>query len=291
MLKLAIPKGSLEERTFWIFEEAGLKILRNSERSYAFLVNDPRISEVMMLRPQEIPEYVESGDFDIGITGYDWIMERGAEIVQVADLAYSKQSWNKVKIVLATCENNLIKKPENIPSGARVFTEYPKLTASYFRLIGKKMDIKLSYGATEGKVPRLASYLVDITETGKTLKANGKKIISVILESTTLLIANRKFWKDPVKKQAMEEIADLLLRIVRAQNKMLIKFNVSARDLQKIVAYVPAADEPTIAKLSSNDKYAVETVVPKDRLAEIITQIRTMGARDILELEIKGLAP
>lgn len=291
MLKLAIPKGSLEKKTFWIFEKAGLQIRRGGERNYSLTIDDLRISEVILLRPQEIPEYIASGDFDIGITGLDWVVERGLKVIKVADLRYSRQGWNKVKIVLASDNSDLVKKVGDISEGSRVFTEYPNITHRFFNKTGKKMSIKLSYGATEGKVPRLARYFVDITETGKTLEANGKKILAIIMESSTYFIANSKAWQDPIKRQMINEIRDLLFRIVLVQDKILIKFNVDAGNLDKVIGRIPAMEEPTVSKLSSGKKYAVESVVPQSQLNTLITDLKKLGAKDILEIELKGLIP
>jgi ATP phosphoribosyltransferase len=292
MLKLLIPKGSLEEKTFWIFDQAGIKIRKISERGYDLAINDKRIASVMMLRPQEIPEYVASGDFDFGITGLDWVVERGVKIVKVADLKYSRQGWNKVKVILATDGKNPVEKKSEIKSDARIVTEYPNITKKYFQSIGKKnVRIKFSYGATEGKVPKLADYFVDITETGQTLRANGNKILDVLLESSTYLIAGQSVWRNKEKKQAILEIAELLMRVVRAQDKILIKFNISSAKLKSILKYVPALESPTIARLAGGEKYAVETVAPKCSLSNLITDLRKNGATNILEMEIKGLIP
>ena len=177
MLRLAIPKGSLEEGTFRLFEQADLPIRRKNGRDYNLFIKDPRVSEAMMLRPQEIATYIDEGEFDLGITGRDWIVETKSVVVEVADLVFSRGGWRKVMIVLATNQENPVKDVSEIEPDARVVTEYPRITKRFFQRLGKgRVRIRLSYGATEVKVPRLADYLVDVTETGATLVSNGKKI-------------------------------------------------------------------------------------------------------------------
>jgi len=223
MLKLVIPNGSLGKGVLNVFKRANLPIIRRSVRDYNGWINDPRIVEVMILRPQEIPEYVDDGAFDLGVTGLDWIMERAKNVTIVDDLKFAKRSWNKVKIVLACQSDNPINSAEEVPNRSRVVTEYPQLTKRFFRNLGIQVSIKLSYGATEPKVPKIADYLVDVTETGETLTAHNKKIIAVLLESSTKLIANPKSYKDPAKKQAMHEINSLLQGVIYAQSASLIK--------------------------------------------------------------------
>lgn len=298
MLRLAIPKGSLEEGTFKIFEQANLPIKRDNERGYNLFIDDPRISEAIMLRPQEIPKYIEESEFDLGITGYDWIVETEAAIKEVADLQFSKQGWRKVKIVLATDTNNPINDIEEIRVNSRVVTEYPRLTRRYFKSIGKgKVSIRGSYGATEVKVPRLADYLVDVTETGETLKRHGKKVLAVILESSTKLIANLESWQDQQKRQAIEEIVTLLTGVVKAQDKVLIKMNVSAKNIESVINYLPSLRTPTISPLWAgsnglNEEWLmIETVVNESKLNIVIPKIKELGARDILEINISKMIP
>ncbi len=298
MLRLTVPKGSLENGTFELFKRADLPIMRSDERDYSLKINDPRIVETVLLRPQEIPRYVEEGEFDIGISGLDWIIETQSTVKEVADLKFSKQGWSAVEVVLATYESNPVERVEEIDPRARVVTEYPRLTKRFFRQNGKrKVSIRLSHGATEVKVPRLADYLVDVTETGTTLKRNGKKIIEVILKSSTKLIANVESWKDESKRKAIEEIAALLKGVIAAQDKALIKMNVPKAKIKELVDYLPALRAPTISPFYSNKFYnggewmMIETVVEKNLLNVIIPEVKARGAKDILEINISKMIP
>lgn len=291
MLRIAIPKGSLEEGTFKLFEQAGLPIIRIDSRSYTLRIDDPRIEEALLLRPQEIAKYVADGEFELGITGSDWIVETEANVQRVMDLRFSKKGWGNVKIVLATNESNPIDDPKDISGTARVVTEYSRMTRRYFKKFGLgKVSIRPSYGATEVKVPRLADYLVDITETGETLKRNGKKILDVIMESSTQLITYPQALKDPFKRKAIEEIATLLKGAIEAQGRVLLKMNVLANNLEEVVAALPSLRAPSLSKLfmpkSEEEWFALETVVLKSQLNIIIPQIKDLGARDILEIDV-----
>jgi len=192
MLNLVLPKGSLEEQTLRLFEQADLPVRRSSDREYNVTISDPRIARVKVLRPQEIGMYLQKGYFDLGITGLDWIVESGADVVRVMDMAYNKQGVGApVKIVLAVSKDSGIDRPEQMPAGSRISTEYPNITRRYFEQLGIPVEIHLSYGATEAKVPEIADAVVEITETGSTLRKNGMQIIAVLLESSTQLAANR----------------------------------------------------------------------------------------------------
>ena len=304
MLRLVIPKGSLEAGTFKLFEQANLPIIREDDRSYNFFIDDQRISEVVMLRPQEIPKYIEEGEFDLGVVGSDWISESGAEVKEILDLWFSKQSRRKVRIILAADEGDPIDDVKRIRPNARVATEYPRLTENYFRNIGVPVKILYSYGATEAKVPRLADYLVDVTETGETLEKNNKKIIAIIMESSTKLISNLELWQlgknekeeqeRNVKRKAIEEIAMLLLGAIQARGKVLIKMNVQSSNVEKVIANLPSLKAPTISPLYSKDPsgekwFMVETVVDESQLNIIIPKIKEAGAIDILELDISKM--
>lgn len=297
MLRIAIPKGSLEEGTFRLFEEANLQIRRKDSRDYKLVIRDPRISEAIMLRPQEIASYISEGEFDLGITGRDWVVETESAIKEIADLKFSRGGLGNVKIVLATDNSNPVDDVLEIKPNARVVTEYPKITRRYFRKLGKgKIRLRMSYGATEVKVPRLADYLVDVTETGTTLLANGKKILDVILESSTLLVANLESWDNPEKRQAMEEISELLLGVVRARDKVLIKMNVPESRLNSLLLYLPSLRSPTFSQLYSADDsqekwYMIETILEKPKLNIIIPEIKKMGAKDILEVDVSKVIP
>src|ERR687895_458510 len=226
MLKLVIPKGSLERATFELFEAADLKVWRGSERDYRGRVDDPRIDSVAVLRPQEIPTYVEDGFFDVGVTGEDWIAETGADVVKVTALEYSKQTDRPVKVVLAVPKESGITEPQQIKPDSRISTELPNLTKAYFEKLGIPVRIFLSYGATEAKVPEIVDAIVDLTETGSTLRRNGMEIVDVLLESHTRLIANNEVFLDPSKRRAVEEIRMLLHGAIDARGRVLVKLNV-----------------------------------------------------------------
>ena len=296
-LRLAIPNGSLEEGTFKLFQEAGLPIQRRGERDYNLKINDPRICETFILRPKEIAEYVSEGEFDFGITGFDWVMETGAMITEIADLQFSRGGFKKVKIVLATNNDNPVEDPKDIRGDARIATEYPQITRRYFKSLNKgKVKIRTSSGATEIKVPRLADYLVDVTETGVTLQANGKKILATILESSTKFIANKESWKDLEKRKSIQEIADVLMGVIIARNRILLKMNVMEENLRVLISKLPAMKYPTISPLIQVNNevkkmFAVETIIEKSSLNEILPQIRKAGATDIMEIGLEKIIP
>ena len=285
MLDIAIPKGSLEEQTLLLFKQADLEI-RKTDREYNPAIKDPRIKKVKILRPQEIPKYIEEGYFDLGISGKDWVIESGADVIELADMFYSKQGEGIVKIVVAVPDKQDIKSAKDIKPGSRVSTEYPKLTKKFFDDLGIPVDIRYSYGATEAKVPELVDVIVDLTETGSTLRKNGLKIVDTILESNTKLIANKKSWKDPVKKKEIEEVRILLLAVLEARGKVYILMNVPEDKLDGIVSSLPAMKKPTVSKLYKSDYYAVGTVVSKSEINILIPKLRALGAEDILEMDI-----
>src|ERR687896_685669 len=261
MLKLVIPKGSLERATFELFEAADLKVWRGSERDYRGRVDDPRIDSVAVLRPQEIPTYVEDGFFDVGVTGEDWIAETGADVVKVTALEYSKQTDVPVRIVLAVPRDAGIRSPEEIRPGSRISTELPNITRTYFEKLGIPVRIFLSYGATEAKVPEIVDAIVDLTETGSTLRRNGMEIVDVLLESRTQLIANRAAFDDASKRRAIDEITILLKGAIDARGRVLVKLNVDAGRLDAVVAMLPAMRAPTVSELAQPGFFAIETVV------------------------------
>jgi ATP phosphoribosyltransferase len=291
MLKLVVPKGSLERATFELFEAADLKIVRASEREYRGSVDDPRIISVAVLRPQEIPTYVEDGFFDLGVTGEDWITETGANVVKMTALEYSKQTDLPVKLVLAVPRDAGITSPEQIKPDARISTEFPNITKAYFEKLGIPVHIFLSYGATEAKVPEIVDAIVDLTETGSTLRRNGMEIVDVLLESRTQLIANPAAHEDSDKRRAMEELMILLRGAVDARGKVLVKLNVHRDDLERVVALLPAMRAPTVSQLSEEGYVAVETIVPKAQINTLIPQLKSSGASDIIELPVTKIVP
>lgn len=288
MLRLAIPKGSLEEQTLLLFRQADLEVKRGF-RDYNPTINDPRIGKVKILRPQEIPQYVEEGYFDLGISGWDWINESGADVEVIADMPYSKQGSGKVKLVVAVGEDSDIEKPEDIKPNSRVTTEFPILTKKYFEELGIPVEIHFSYGASEAKVPELMDVVIDLTETGETLRKNRLKIIGTILESSTKLLANKDSWKDPEKRKAMEEIKTLLLGVLEARGKVLLSMNVSEEKLEDLIKILPAMKNPTVSKLYNSGYYALETVASKEDVNVLIPKLKEAGAEDILEMNIQKI--
>jgi ATP phosphoribosyltransferase len=291
MLKLVLPKGSLEQATLELFEAADLKVLRASEREYRGRIEDPRIDSVMILRPQEIPTYVEDGFFDLGVTGEDWIAETGADVVAVTALKYSKQTDLPVKVVLAAPSDSGITAPEQIKPDSRISTEFPNLTRAYFEKLGIPVRIFLSYGATEAKVPDIVDAIVDLTETGSTLRRHGMEIVDVLMQSRTHLIANKRAYEDPDKKQAIDELTILLRGAVDARGRVLVKLNVDKEHLEEVIALLPAMRAPTVSQLAESGFYAVETVVEKSRINTLIPKLKARGAEDIVELPITKIVP
>ncbi len=291
MLRLVLPKGSLERATMDVFEAADLTVSRSSEVDYRATVNDHRISEVRILRPQEIPRYVADGLFDIGITGRDWVEETGAEVVSLGELRYSKATSKPIKVVLAVAAGSPWQSARDLPDGARVSTEYPRLTERFLRANGVEADVVLSYGATEAKVPEIADAVVEITETGRALRAAGLRILDTVLVSYTELIANPSASRDPERRKAMDDINTLLQGALQARGRVLVKLNVGATDLDRVISLLPAMRSPTVAELFGGGSYAVETVVPKDSINRLIPELKDAGASDIIELPISKIVP
>jgi ATP phosphoribosyltransferase len=291
MLDLVVPKGSLERATFDLFEAADLRIHRTSDREYRGAVEDPRISSVMVLRPQEIPTYVQDGHFDIGVTGEDWVAETGAEVVKVTPLEYSKASDRPVKVVLAVPREAGITSPDQIRPDSRISTEYPNLTSRYFERLGIPVRVYLSYGATEAKVPAIVDAIVDITETGTTLRRNGMEILDVVLESHTHLIANQRAFEDGAKRTAIEELTILLRGAVDARGRVLVKLNVDEAHIDEVVRLLPAMRAPTVSPLAGGGYFAVETIVPKNQINVLIPKLKALGAEDIVELPVTKIVP
>ncbi|MCU0637385.1 MAG: ATP phosphoribosyltransferase [Methanothrix sp.] len=288
MIDIAIPKGSLQNQTLQLFEQAGLEVKR-TEREYNARIEDPRIGKVKILRPQEIPGYVAKGYFDLGISGTDWIMESGAVVARVADLNYGKQGPGIVKLVVAVPESQDIQSAREIPPGSRVSTEYPNLTQAFFLNLGIPVDIQFSFGATEAKVPELTDVVVDLTETGSTLKKNGLKIIDVMLKSTSELIANKRSWADPQKREDITAVQTLLSAVLTAKQKVLLKMNVPEGSMNCVMSMLPSMKNPTISKLYNSGYYAVETVVDRSAVNLLIPQLKKSGAEDILEIAISKI--
>ncbi|MBI4729164.1 MAG: ATP phosphoribosyltransferase [Acidobacteria bacterium] len=286
MLKLVIPKGSLEQQTLSLLEAADLALRRSGDRDYHGTIDDPRIERVSILRPQEIPRYVAEGFFDLGVTGRDWVEETGSEVEVLAELPYAKRGSGSVKIVLAVSGDSGIERADQVPAGSRISTEYPNLTRRLFERLGIPVRVFLSYGATEAKVPEIVDAIVDVTETGSTLRRHGMRIIETLLESRTLLIANREAAADPSRRRAMEDVRTLLLGALEARRRVLVKLNVAEASLAGVLEVLPAMKAPTVSKLAGDGGYAVETVVEKSRINTLIPELKARGASDIVELPI-----
>jgi len=269
-----------------LFEDADLGVSRGSDVDYRGSVDDPRIDEVRILRPQEIPHYVAEGLFDLGITGRDWIEETGREVVSLGQLHYSKATARPVRVVLAVSGDSAVERVEDLPPGLRVSTEYPELTRRYFEKHGVEAEIRLSYGATEAKVPEIADAVVEITETGRALRAAGLRILDTMLVSFTELIANPTAHDDPAKRHAMGQLHTLLQGSLEARGKVLVKLNVAATDLDAVIALLPALKAPTMSKLFGAEAYALETVVPKAEINILIPALKDAGASDIIEVPL-----
>ncbi|MEY2406618.1 MAG: phosphoribosyltransferase [Acidimicrobiaceae bacterium] len=289
MLKLVLPKGSLEKATLELFEAADLGVSRSSTVDYKASIDDPRIDEVRILRPQEIPRYVAEGVFDLGVTGRDWIEETASDVVSLGELHYSKATARPVRIVVAVPADSPYERVDDLPQGLRVSSEYPDLTRRFFEKKGIDADIRLSYGATEAKVPDIVDCIVDITETGRALRAAGLKIIETILTSYTELIANPISHQDPEKAHAMDQLMTLLQGTLEARGKVLVKLNVSERDLDTVIELLPSMKSPTVSKLFGEGGYAVETVVPKNTINTLIPALKDAGASDIIELPLSKI--
>src|SRR4051812_30862073 len=286
MLRLVLPKGSLERQTLELFEAADLQVSRSSSVAYQATIDDPRVEGVAILRPQEIPRYVAQGLFDVGITGRDWIEETSSEVVTLTELHYSKATARPIRMVLAVAGDAAHGSVEELPRGVRVHTEYPELTRRFLEKHGVDAEISLSYGATEAKIPEIADAVVEITETGRALRAAGLTVLDTILVSYTELIANPTAHGDTEKRKAMEQLQTLLLGALEARGRVLVKLNVDEANLQAVIDLLPAMKSPTVSKLYGEDGYAVETVVAKSDINVLIPELKDHGATGILELPI-----
>lgn len=291
MLKLVLPKGSLEKATLQLFDEADLPVKRSSDVDYKATIGDPRISDVRILRPQEIPGYVMDGLFDMGIAGRDWIEETSSDVVSLGEMKYSKATAQPVRIVVAVPNDSAIQSIADLPDGVRVSSEYPVLTERHFAAAGVNADVRLSYGATEAKVPDIVDAVVDLTETGRALKAAGLKIIDEILTSHTELFANRESYENLDKRRAMQQIKTLLDGVLDARGRVLMKLNVATENLDDVIAVLPSMKAPTVNELWGGGGFAVETVANKSEINLLIPDLRERGATDIIELPISKIVP
>lgn len=280
LLMLGLPKGSLEESTKNLFAKAGWKITTSS-RSYKPSIDDVEL-DGRFVRAQEVSRYVEHGFFDCGLTGYDWIQENESDVVEVCDLIYSRASTLKSRWVLCVPEASDITKPEQL-EGKRVATELVGTVRRYFEKKGIKAHVEFSWGATEVKVPDLVDAIVDITETGSSLRANKLRIVDTLLETNTKLIANKASWANPEKRKKIETIALLLRGALEAESKVGLKMNLPRASLEKLVQALPSLRNPTISQLSNADWVALETIIDESVVREIIPQLKELGAEGIVE--------
>jgi len=285
-LKLGIPKGSLQEASLQLFRRAGYEITVNP-RSYFPLIDDEEI-ECMLIRAQEMARYVEDGILDAGLTGKDWILENEADVVEVADLVYAKQTFGKVRWVLAVPEKSPFQGVKDL-EGKIIATELVKVTERYLARNGVKAKVEFSWGATEVKPPVLADAIVEVTETGSSLRANGLRIVETVLESNTKLIANRAAWEDAWKHRKLETVIMLLKGAIEASGKVGLMLNVRREDLEKVLAVLPALKRPTISNLSEPDWVAVNTVIEEKTVREIIPRLKTANAQGIVEYPLNKI--
>jgi ATP phosphoribosyltransferase len=289
LLSLVLPKGSLERATLDLFDAADLTVRRSSDRDDHASIDDPRIDRVRFLRPQEIPSYLEQSLFDFGITGRDWISETGAELASLGELRYSRATSEPVRVVLAVPAAAPWQAVSDLPDGVRVSTEFPSLTRRYLESCGVKAVVIPSYGATEAKVPDIVDAIVDLTETGSSLRRNGLRILDTLMTSYTELVASHEAYADPAKRAAMEDVALLLRGAIEARANVLLKLNVPAGRLAAVTEILPAMTSPTITSLARGDMNAVEAVVPKRGVNTLIPALKTAGAQDILEIPISKI--
>jgi len=287
-IRLGLPKGSLEESTFKLFEKAGFR-LRKTSRSYFPSIDDPEIEPVLM-RAQEIARYVEQGVLDCGLTGWDWVVETNAKVVDVADLIYSKESMRPVKWVLAVPEDSRVKSVKDL-EGKRIATEVVNITRKFLKDSGVKAEVEFSWGATEAKPPLLADAIVEVTETGNSLRANKLRIVDTLLESNTKFIANRESWADSGKKEKMQEIVLLLKGALLAGEKVGVKMNVRCSALKEVLSVLPALNTPTISSLSDPDWAAVETIINERQVRDLIPVLKRKGAEGIIEYSLNKIIP
>jgi ATP phosphoribosyltransferase len=289
LLSLVLPKGSLEKATLNLFDAADLTVRRSSDRDYHASIDDPRIDKVRFLRPQEIPSYLERGLFDVGITGRDWIEETEASVVSMGELQYSKATSRPVRVVLAVPDGASWQTVADLPDGVRISTEFPSLTRRFLETHGVKAMVVPSYGATEAKVPDIVDAIVDLTETGSSLRRNGLRVLDTVVTSYTELVASQQAYGDEAKRSAMEDIALLLRGAIKARGRVLLKLNVPAGQLAAVTGMLPAMSSPTITTLAHGEMNAVETVVAKDGVNTLIPALKAAGARDILEVPISKI--
>ena len=279
-LKLALPKGSLEEATYQLFRKAGFGVV-STARSYYPAVDDDEL-ELVLYRPQEMPRYIEDGVVDCGLTGLDWVLENSAKVEEIAELPYSKQTARPVKWVLAVHEDSKFHSIQDL-KGKKIATELVRVTENYLKKHKVNAEVEFSWGATEVKPPLLADAIVEATETGSSLKANRLRVIDTVLVSTTRFIANKKSYGNDWKRRKIDNIVMLLKGAIAAQDKVGLKMNVPKKDLKKVLEILPALKKPTISSLSSDGWYDVETIIDEKIVREMIPALKKAGASGIIE--------
>lgn len=288
ILKMGLPKGSLQESTLSIFKKAGWNFIISS-RTYNPYCDDPEL-EAMFIRAQEIARYVEQGIFDAGITGWDWVLETGADVVEVCELVYAKASMRPVRWVLAVPEESSIQSVADL-EGKHISTEVVNLTRRYLEEHNVTAEVEFSWGATEAKTQLLSDAIVEVTETGSSLRANKLRIVDTILESTTRLIANRQAFEDPWKRRKIENMALLLQSGIMATSRVGLKMNVTKENLEKVMAVLPAMKTPTVSQLYNGSGAAIEVIVEETTVREIIPSLIKAGASDIIEYPLNKVIP
>ena len=288
VLKLGLPKGSLQESTLALFRRAGFSFTVGS-RSYAAACDDPEISAIL-IRAQEMSRYVEDGVFDLGLTGLDWIMENGSTVTRVADLIYAKQSMKPVRWVLAVPEDSPIKSVKDL-QGKRIATEAVGLARRYLEQHQVKAEVEFSWGATEVKAPELVDAIIELTETGSSLRANHLRIVDEIMQSTTRLVASRASWADPWKRAKIEKLALMIKGVLAAEGRVLLKMNCPKDRLAPVVKLLPALHAPTVGALSSDGWHSVETVIEEQRVRDLIPALKAAGAEGIIEIGLNKVVP
>ena len=287
-IRIGLPKGSLQESTLRMLKKAGFSVAVSS-RSYFPTVDDPEI-EAVLLRAQELPRYVENGVLDCGITGKDWILENNAKVITVTDMVYAKQSLTPVRWVLAVPQSSKINSVKGLKD-KRIATELVNVTRKYLKKNKVKADVEFSWGATEAKVPELVDAIVELTETGSSLRANNLKIIDTICESTTQLIANRTSWGNKWKKDKISNIALLLKGAIEAEGKVGLKFNIRESNIEKVLSLVPSMNNPTVSHLSRKGWYALEIIAQERVVRELILKLKKAGAEAIIEYNLTKVIP
>lgn len=287
-LRIGLPKGSLQKATIELFAHAGFKILL-SEGSYWPTVDDPEL-EPLLFHAQEIPRYVAKGVLDAGLTGKDWVLENGSRVKAVRELPYARQGLSPVRWVLAVPRGSSIRSVEDL-EGKTIATELVRVTKNFLKKRGVAAQVEFSWGATEAKAGELADAIVELTETGRSLKVHNLRIVDIVLESVTQLIANKASWQDPWKRQKIETLALLLEGAILAREKVGLKMNVSSRNLEALLAKLPALRRPTVSPLAEEDWFAIETVVDEKVVRELIPVLKKCGAQGIIEYSLNKVIP